>query len=123
MKKKICLIMCMALIVTAFASVAFARKEQCSYCGTDMVCYDVSDEYVVRVYTSTCLNYSNRLDTMRVWGTDYFFKCPNRSCGSGVAIRTYFIARKGHGSKCCCDKNQTHKQAKFFLHDDPPIIT
>ena len=35
MKKKICLIMCMALIVTAFASVAFARKEQCSYCGTD----------------------------------------------------------------------------------------
>lgn len=81
MKKKICLIMCMVLIVTAFASVAFARKEGCSYCGTDMVCYDVSDEYVVRVYTSTCLNYSNRLDTMRVWGTDYFFKCPNRSCG------------------------------------------
>ena len=80
MKKKICLIMCLALIVTAFASVAFARKESCSYCGADMECYDVSNEYVVRRYTAKCTIATNRLDEMVVYGTDYFYQCSNRYC-------------------------------------------
>ena len=74
MKKKICLIMygpyCDHVCIRGFRP----KKNSVPYCGTDMVCYDVSDEYVVKESTPpTCLNYSNHLDTMRVWGTDAIF--------------------------------------------------
>ena len=80
MKKKICLIMCMALIVTAFASVAFARKESCSYCGADMECYYVSPERIVDRYTSPCSIATNQRDEMVIHATDYFYQCSNRYC-------------------------------------------
>lgn len=85
MKKKICLIMCMVLIVTAFASVAFARKEGCSYCGATMKPYHTTPKYVIETYYATCLVKTNREDMMKLWGKDTFYVCSNPNCG----IETY----------------------------------
>lgn len=85
MKKKICLIMCLALIVTAFASVTFARKEQCSYCGATMKPYHTTAKYVIRTYSDTCKKYSNKEDMMKLWGRDTFYVCSSPTCG----IETY----------------------------------
>ncbi len=88
MNKKICIVLCMVMLIAALSTASFARKESCSYCGADMVCYDVSTEYVVRDYTAVCLKYSNRLDAMRVWGTDYFYHCSSPSCGLEKFVNT-----------------------------------
>jgi len=60
---------------------ALARKKSCSCCGADMKCCDGSSECVVRTYTAVCKKYSNRSDTLRVWGTDLFYRCSSLSCG------------------------------------------
>ena len=80
MEKKSCLIMCLALIVTAFASVAFARKESCSYCGADMECYKVSRERIVGRDTTPCKIATNQLDVVVTYATDYFYQCSNQYC-------------------------------------------
>lgn len=81
MKKKLCLFMCLVIIVTAFASVAFARKESCSYCGADMKCYDKSSEYYIRSYLVRCGKNPNKQDTATVLGIDSFYRCSNPACG------------------------------------------
>ena len=81
MQKKIGLLMCLILIVTAFASVAFTRVELCSYCNSRTKLYAVSNEYIVRTYTDECTKVANRLDIIQVWATDYFYACSNPSCG------------------------------------------
>ena len=52
MKKKLCLFLCLVIIVTALASVAFARDEICSYCNARVKFYDTSDTYLLRVYST-----------------------------------------------------------------------
>lgn len=88
MTKKFCIVLCLVMLIAALSTASFARKESCSYCGADMECYDVSDEYIVKNYTATCLKYSNRLDIMRKWGTDYFYQCSNPSCEREVFTET-----------------------------------
>lgn len=80
MKKKLCLFLCLVIIVTVFASVAFARKESCSYCGADMKCYDKSNEYLVKIITRQC-KISPNMDRGFVWGIDSFYRCSNPACG------------------------------------------
>jgi hypothetical protein len=98
MKKKLCLFMCLVIIVTVFASVAFARKESCSYCGADMKCYDKSNEYVVRRYMVQCEKNPNRKDLATVLGTDSFYKCSNSACGieSFIDTKTRTVYSCGH---------------------------
>ncbi len=81
MKKKICLIISLVILIMTVASIASARDNICSYCNARMRLYDKSDEFLVRRYTATCNKYSNRRDTMEVWGVDYFYQCSNPSCG------------------------------------------
>ena len=81
MKKKSCLLMCLILIVTAFASVTFARDEICSYCNARVKLYDTSNEYAYKRYYSQCKLYSNRQDVIVVWAKDYLYRCSNPECG------------------------------------------
>lgn len=81
MKKKLCLFLCLVIIVTALASVAFARDEICSYCNARVKFYDTSDTYLLMVYSTLCLYDDKRMDIIYVWAKDYLYRCSNPECG------------------------------------------